>query len=118
MMSNKNRMLCVTKWLKPNMFTDLMSLLAGRMTMQLKTQKPDCLYKPADPAQKVRTLMAQRDTEEKELTSGQNTDAIQSICQDTPLPADKSQVTSKNVNGSFEDMDIPYIDEDEDQSWD
>ena len=102
------------------MCTDLVSLLAGKVTVQLKTQKPDCLHKPADLAQKVRSLMAQTDDEQRGLTSGQTTDVTQSICflpsQDTPFPTDKSQVTSKILNGSFEDLDIPYIDEDEDQS--
>lgn len=34
--------------------------------------------------------------------------------QDNPSPADRPQVTNKTLNGSFDDLDIPYIDDDED----
>lgn len=64
--------------------------------------------------------MAQSDDEQRELTSGQKTDVAQSMCflpsQDAPSPANKPKVTSKTLNGSFDDLDIPYIDEDEDLS--
>ncbi|XP_036939021.1 unconventional myosin-IXb isoform X1 [Acanthopagrus latus] len=89
----------------------------GKVTMRLKTQKPDCLPKPPDLAQRVRSLMAQTD-EQREFAPGQKTDVIQSMCflpsQDNPSLTDKPQITSKSLNGSFDDLDIPYIDEDED----
>ncbi|KAM4551542.1 unconventional myosin-IXb isoform 3-T4 [Odontesthes bonariensis] len=89
----------------------------GKMNMQLKTQKPDC---PNDLSQRVRSLMAQTDDKQRELTSGQNTDVTQTVCllhsQDTPCPINDPQVTTKTWNGSFDDLDIPYIDEEGDQS--
>lgn len=88
--------------------------------MQLKTQKPDCPKKPPDLAQRVRNLMALTDNEQRELASGQQTDVTQSMCflpsKDTPVPKSKPQDTNKTLNGSFDDLDIPYIDEDEDPS--
>lgn len=85
--------------------------------MRLKTQKPDCPPKPPDLAQRVRSLMAQTD-EQREFAPGQKTDVIQSMCflpsQDNPSLTDEPQITSKSLNGSFDDLDIPYIDEDED----
>ncbi|XP_061587393.1 unconventional myosin-IXb-like [Cololabis saira] len=99
---------------------DQLGSLDSEAKVQLKTQKPDCPQKPADLAKKVRSLMAQTDDEQRELTSGQNTDFTQSICflpsQDTPFPTNNSQDTGNILNGSLEDVDIPYIDEDEDQS--
>uniref|UniRef100_A0A3Q1GTE7 Myosin IXb n=1 Tax=Acanthochromis polyacanthus TaxID=80966 RepID=A0A3Q1GTE7_9TELE len=92
----------------------------GKVKVQLKTQRPNCPHKPPDLAQRVRNLMALSDNEQTELTSGQNTDVMQSMCflpnQDAPVPASKPQDTSKTLNGSFDDLDIPYIDEDEDPS--
>ncbi|XP_022613761.1 unconventional myosin-IXb-like isoform X3 [Seriola dumerili] len=90
----------------------------GKVTMRLKTQKPDCPHKPPDLAQRVRSVMAQADDEQTGFTSGQKTDVTQFMCflpsQDNPSPTDKPQVTSKTFNGSFDDLDIPFIDEDED----
>lgn len=72
--------------------------------------------------------MAQTDDEKRDFTSDQflpgHTDVTQSMCfmpsQDNNLnssPTDKPQVTSDTSNGSFDNMDIPYIDEDEDLTW-
>ncbi|XP_008274023.1 unconventional myosin-IXb isoform X2 [Stegastes partitus] len=92
----------------------------GKANVQLKTRKPDCPQKPPDLAQRVRSLMALTDNEQRELTSGQKTDVTQSMCflpsQDTPIQTSKPQDTGKTLNGSFDDLDIPYIDEDEDPS--
>ncbi|XP_030259724.1 unconventional myosin-IXb isoform X2 [Sparus aurata] len=89
----------------------------GKVTMRLKTQKPNCPPKPSDLAQRVRSLMAQTD-EQREFAPGQKTDVTQSMCflpsQDNPSLTDKPQITSKSLNGSFDHLDIPYIDEDED----
>ncbi|MEQ2231408.1 hypothetical protein ILYODFUR_000086 [Ilyodon furcidens] len=82
----------------------------GRATKLLKTLKPECPAKPADLAQRFRTHIEQR-----RLTSGQTTDVTQSTCRlsirDTPSSDDKQQITSKNFNGTFDDLDIPFIDE-------
>ncbi|XP_018533370.1 unconventional myosin-IXb isoform X2 [Lates calcarifer] len=90
----------------------------GKVTMRLKTQNPDCPHKPSDLAQRVRSLMAQTDDEQREFTSGQNTDITQPMCflpsPDNPSSTNKPQVTSETFNGRFDDLDIPYIDEDED----
>ncbi|XP_070774290.1 unconventional myosin-IXb isoform X2 [Enoplosus armatus] len=92
----------------------------GKVTMRLKTQKPDCPPKPPDLAQRVRSLMALTDDETREFAPGQKTDVTQSMCflpsQDDSSPTDKPQVTSKTLNGSFDDLEIPYIDDDEDLS--
>ncbi|XP_039999529.1 unconventional myosin-IXb isoform X2 [Xiphias gladius] len=86
----------------------------GKATLRLKTQKPDCPHKPSDLAQRVKSLMAQKDDEQREFTSGM--DVTQSTCflPSQTSPTDKPQVTSKNFSGSFDDLDIPYIDEDDD----
>ncbi|KAF1383643.1 hypothetical protein PFLUV_G00133990 [Perca fluviatilis] len=90
----------------------------GKMTMWLKTQKPDCPSKPPDLAESVRSLMAQTDDVQREFAPGQKTDVTQSMCflpsQDNPSPTGKPQITSKTSNGTFDDLKIPYIDEDED----
>ncbi|CAG5896503.1 unnamed protein product [Menidia menidia] len=86
----------------------------GRTSMQMKTQKTDHRN---DLAQRVRSLMTQTDNERIELTTGQNTDVIQSMNllpgQDAPCPTKCPQVTTKTLNGSFDNLDIPYIDEDD-----
>lgn len=86
--------------------------------MRLKTQKPECPPKPPDLAQRVRSLMAQTDDEQRKFAPGQKTDVTKSMCflpcQDSPSPSDKPQITRKTLNGSFDDLDIPYIDEDGD----
>lgn len=93
--------------------------------MQLKNQKPACPQKPPDLAHRVRSLMAQTGDGQREFTSAEflpgDTDVTQSMCfmpsQDNNLnssPTGKPQLTSKTTNGSFDDLDIPYIDEDED----
>lgn len=101
------------------MFICLMFLFQGKVAMQVKTQKPDCPHKPSDLAQRVRSLMAQSDDEQRELTSGQETNVAPSMCflpsQDPPSPANKPQVKKKTLNGSFDDLDIPYIDEDNEE---
>ncbi|TDH05911.1 hypothetical protein EPR50_G00127270 [Perca flavescens] len=90
----------------------------GKMTMWLKTQKPDCPSKPPDLAENVRSLMAQTDDVQREFAPGQKTDVTQSMCflpsQDNPSPTGNPQITSKTSNGTFDDLKIPYIDEDED----
>ncbi|XP_062259961.1 unconventional myosin-IXb isoform X1 [Platichthys flesus] len=74
----------------------------GRVTMRLKTPKPDCPVKPPDLAQRVRSLMAQTN----EFTPGRGTGVTQSMIF-------LSSPDNPSANGSFEDLDIPYIDEDE-----
>ncbi|MEQ2177115.1 hypothetical protein GOODEAATRI_000563, partial [Goodea atripinnis] len=68
------------------------------------------LHQVLETAQRFRTHIEQR-----RLTSGQTTDVTQSTCrlsiQDTPSSDDKQQITSKNFNGTFDDLDIPFIDE-------
>lgn len=87
------------------------------MTLQLKAQTPDHPNKPADLAQRVRSLMAQTDNEQKEFTSEQDMDVTQSMfflpSQDTPSPSSNPQVTTKPRNGSFDNLEIPYIDEED-----
>ena len=94
-----------------------MLLLPGKTTMRMKTQKPDCPHKPSGLAQRHRSLMAKKDDEQREFTSGQKTDVTMCFLPspDSPSPTDKPQVTSKTFSGSFDDLDIPYIDEDEDE---
>ncbi|XP_033506552.2 unconventional myosin-IXb isoform X1 [Epinephelus lanceolatus] len=94
------------------------SEVPAKVTMRLKTQKPECPPKPPDLAQRVRSLMAQTSDAHKEFASGRKTDVTQSMCflpsLDSPSPLSEPQITSKTFKGSFDDLDIPYIDEDED----
>lgn len=89
------------------------------MTLRLKTQKPDCPPKPPDLAQRVRSLMAQTEDQQGEFAPGENTDVTQTMSippiQDNASSTDKQQNTSKTLNRSFDDLDIPYIDEDVDE---
>lgn len=88
--------------------------------MRSKTQKPNCPPKPPDLAQRVRSLMAQSDDDQRAFSQGQKTDVTQPMCflpsPDSPPSTDKPQDASKAINRSFEDLDIPYIDEEEDSS--
>ncbi|XP_058504167.1 unconventional myosin-IXb isoform X3 [Solea solea] len=92
----------------------------GKVTMRTQSQKPDCPPKPPDLAQRVRSLMAQSMDKQLEFTSGQKRDVTQSMCflpsQDHPSATSEPRVTSSTFNGSFDDLDIPYIDEDEEPS--
>ncbi|XP_015245227.1 PREDICTED: unconventional myosin-IXb-like isoform X1 [Cyprinodon variegatus] len=90
----------------------------GKLTKSSKTLKPECPAKPADLAQRFRRRIAEAQMEQRQITSGQNTDVTHST---RPLPRqeisssdDTQQTTSKTLNGSFDDLDIPYIDEVED----
>lgn len=82
--------------------------------MRLKTQASDWLHKPPDLAQRVRNLMAQTNDEQRESML----DATQSMSllpsQDDPCLTTKPQVTSKTLPRTFNSLDIPFIDEDED----
>lgn len=73
--------------------------------MHLKTRKPECPHKPLDLAHRVRSLMALTDNEHREFLPPE------------PVPGQKTENTLKaevTSSGSFDDLDIPYIDEDED----
>ncbi|XP_063742603.1 unconventional myosin-IXb isoform X2 [Eleginops maclovinus] len=94
------------------------SEVSAKVTMRSKTQKPNCPPKPPDLAQRIRSLMAQTGNAWEGFIPGRQTDATKSMCflpsQDSPSPDDKPQITSKSFNGSYDDLDIPYIDDDED----
>lgn len=83
-----------------------------------KTLKPERPAKPPDLAKRLRTRLAQTNAEQRGLISGQSADITQSTktppSQDSSSSDDKQQLTSKDFNGSFDDLDIPYIDEAED----
>lgn len=79
-----------------------MMQLPGKNAVQLKTQKPECPRKPPDIMQRVQSL---------------TTDVTQSKCrQDKSSQLNQPQVTRKTFSGSLDDLDIPFIDEDDDQS--
>uniref|UniRef100_A0A1A7XP11 Myosin IXb n=1 Tax=Iconisemion striatum TaxID=60296 RepID=A0A1A7XP11_9TELE len=62
--------------------------------------------------QNTRVTSVVAKTEQRELTSGQNTNVTQSTTsRNTPSPSNKLQIKSQTVNGSFNDLDIPFIDE-------
>ncbi|KAM4605669.1 unconventional myosin-IXb isoform 2-T3 [Polymixia lowei] len=99
----------------------------GKVSMQLDTQKPDCPHKPTDLAQRVKHLMSQTD-EWREWTPAERqqgcrsdvTQMLPSPCapsldkltpQTLPQPTSPNSPT-KSFNGSFDDLDIPFIDED------
>lgn len=103
-----------SSWLSTDSLDLLGTLdLEGKPITHVKTQEPDLPPKPADLTQRIRHLMVQRDHEQKEFTSGEKADVIQPR-KDTPSPASTPQIASKKFNGSSDDLDIPYIDEDED----
>lgn len=85
------------------------------MRLRLRTQRPECPPKPPDLAQRVRSLINLKNNEE--ITPEHRTDVTQSMCylpsDDTTSPTRRTQITSSQ-KGSFDDLDIPYIDEDED----
>ncbi|KAL3988723.1 WAP, Kazal, immunoglobulin, Kunitz and NTR domain-containing protein [Sarotherodon galilaeus] len=109
-----NENLDFSSWLSTDSLDRLGSLDSeGKSITHVKTQKPDCPPKPAYLTQRVRHLMVQSDHEQKEFTSGEKADVIQPSV-DTPSPASKPQIASKKFNGSSDDLDIPYIDDDED----
>ncbi|XP_056276289.1 unconventional myosin-IXb isoform X2 [Pseudoliparis swirei] len=88
-----------------------------KVTMRLKTQKPNCPPKPADLAQRVRSLMAQKhDDAQTEFAPGRKTDVTKSMCSlprpAKPSPDNKPQITNNTSKWNFDDLDIPYIDED------
>ncbi|KAF6733988.1 Unconventional myosin-IXb [Oryzias melastigma] len=70
--------------------------------VHLKTQKPEPPHHPADLAQKVRHLVVQADSEQGALGSSGGSSSS------SPPDSRRSR--------SFDHLDIPYIDEDEDQS--
>ncbi|RVE62098.1 hypothetical protein OJAV_G00177130 [Oryzias javanicus] len=77
---------------------DQLEITDSEGKVHLKTQKPEPPHHPADLAQKVRHLMVQADNEARALGSSSS----------SPPDGRKSR--------SFDHLDIPYIDEDEDQS--
>lgn len=87
-----------------------MMQLPGKVTMQLKTQKLECPHKPPDTMQRVQSVTVQTDDVFPP-------DVSRSTCrQENPSETNKPQVATKTFSGSLDDLDIPYIDEDEDQS--
>ncbi|XP_033838179.1 unconventional myosin-IXb isoform X2 [Periophthalmus magnuspinnatus] len=78
----------------------------GKLTLRLSNRKPESPTNPTDLAQRVRSLRAQTDDEPFEFLPG---DPLHS-----PTTKDKSSTIEKQ--GSFDDLDIPYIDADEDQT--
>uniref|UniRef100_UPI0037E73108 unconventional myosin-IXb isoform X2 n=1 Tax=Semicossyphus pulcher TaxID=241346 RepID=UPI0037E73108 len=90
----------------------------GKVTMRLKTQKPECPSKPPDLAQRVKSLMALTDDELSEFAPGQKTDVSQPMIflpsRDNSSATDKPQTSNNTFSRSFDDLEIPFIDEDED----
>lgn len=89
--------------------------LPAKMRQRLRTQRPECPPKPPDLAQRVRSMISLKNNEE--FTAQHRTDVAQSMCflpsDDFTAPTRKTQITSSQ-KGSFDDLDIPYIDEDDD----
>lgn len=87
--------------------------------MRSKAQKPNCPPKPPDLAQRVRSLMAQSFDDQRAFTQGQKADVTQPMCflpsPDSPPLTDKPQDPNKTISRSFEDLDIPFIDEEEEE---
>ncbi|XP_070397713.1 unconventional myosin-IXb isoform X3 [Nothobranchius furzeri] len=98
-----------------SMSTESLDLLGSQewMALQLKTLKCDSPHNPADLAQSVTSVAAK--TEQRHLTSEQNANVAQSTTsRNTPSPSNKLQIKSQANNRSFNDLDIPFIDEVED----
>lgn len=88
------------------LFTNLMMQLPGKVTMQ----KLECPHKPPDTMQSLRSVTAQTDDVFPP-------DVSRSTHRQENPSEIESQVAPKTFSGSLDDLDIPYIDEDEDQSW-
>lgn len=81
----------------------------------MRTQRPECPPKPPDLAQRVRSMINMKSNEE--YVTEHRTDVTQSMCflpsdDSTTSPTRKTHIISSQ-KGSFDDLDIPYIDEDE-----
>lgn len=74
--------------------------------MRLSKKMPDSPTNPTDLAQRVRTLRAQTDDEQLQFFPSE------------PLhsPKSKNKLSTTEQQGSFDHLDIPYIDEDEDHT--
>lgn len=81
----------------------------------MQMQKPECPPKPPDLAQRVRSMINFKNNEE--FLSQHRTDVTKSMCflasDDGTSPTWKKQINSSQ-KGSFDHLDIPFIDEDED----
>lgn len=77
-------------------------------------QKPKTPYKPPGLAERVRSLIAQTSMQQEELTSEPETDDTESMCSHPKQDGPSSN--KQTLNGSFDDLDIPYIDDEEDLS--
>lgn len=106
--------MCVYHKLIPETFANLIVLVPEKVTMRMKTQKPACPPKPTDLAQRVRSLMAQKDDAEREFAPRRKTDVTQSMYVLPSRGDAKSQITNEASSRSYEDLDIPFIDDDED----
>lgn len=88
--------------------------LAAKMRQRLQTQRPECPPKPPDLAQRVRSMIHFKNNDE--FTPEHRTDVTQSMCflpsDDGTSPTRKTRKTCSQ-KGSFDDLDIPFIDEDE-----
>ncbi|KAF7661877.1 hypothetical protein LDENG_00252380 [Lucifuga dentata] len=89
----------------------------GKVTKQLTSHKPDCPPKPPEAAHTVKCMIDKADV--RDCQPGHITEATQSTCsvtgQDKTFTSSldrKSQLTCKSFSRSFDDLDIPYIDED------
>ncbi|KAM9844841.1 unconventional myosin-IXb isoform 2-T3 [Aulostomus maculatus] len=84
------------------------------------SQGPACPRKPSDLAQRVHSLMAERDDAQNEFTPtetlpGDEPNVTQHRCsRPSPDVSDPSTTVRTQISGSFDDLEIPYIDEDED----
>lgn len=77
----------------------------GKATLRL-LKKPDSPTNPTDLAQRVRTLREQTDDEQFKFLPSESVHLLQS----------KSKPPVMETQGSFDHLDIPYIDEDDDKT--
>ncbi|CAN9503460.1 unnamed protein product [Ophioblennius macclurei] len=89
----------------------------GNSSPHSNSQKPKTPYKPPGLWEKIRTQVAQRNIQQNELLSGPGTDDTKSSSSDPGQDGPSSD--TRTTNGSFDHLDIPYIDDndsDEDPS--
>ncbi|XP_056148607.1 unconventional myosin-IXb isoform X2 [Lampris incognitus] len=83
----------------------------GKVAMRPQIQRPGCPPKPPDLALRIQSLMSQTNDGTVKSQS-QCLDPSQDRPPSSPKPSNKPQLTCQSVNGSFDDLDIPFIDDD------
>ncbi|KAM9789418.1 unconventional myosin-IXb [Neosynchiropus ocellatus] len=98
-----------------SMSTDSLDDRLGSLDSEVQAsgdiQKPDRPPKPPDLAQRIRRLLGLADNKPSEEETQEELTDFQASPDSSPS---EPQDASKTVNGSFDELELPYIDEDDD----